>query len=94
MNDSKLKSASEAGFNTTVGFLINFGLNLIIIPPFVVALADSYVSGDTGSFIAINIYMGIIFTVTSVVRQYCFRRLFNRFGENENMYTLLKRAFK
>jgi hypothetical protein len=38
--------------------------------------------------------IGVWYTIFSVVRQYLFRRLFNKFGERENFYTLSVRLYK
>ncbi|UVF62261.1 hypothetical protein [Nitrososphaeria virus YSH_1032793] len=92
--DSKGKSLTETGVNTGVGFWINFGMNLSILPIFAIPMAEAVHNGDTGKLVELNIYIGIIYTFISIGRQYGFRRLFERFGENENFYTLLKRLLK
>lgn len=84
MVDSRLKSFSEAGVNIAIGYWINYVSNIIILPHFAKDIGDV----NLWSFHVI----GAIYTVISVVRQYGFRRLFERFGEKENAYTLLVRG--
>jgi hypothetical protein len=86
--DSKLKSISESFTNIVVGFPINYGANLVIIPFFL----DGWNTVEESLLTAF--YIGFWFTVVSVIRTYALRRLFNRFGKNENFYTLLIRAGK
>lgn len=63
----KSHSFLESIFNVIVGFGINMGANLIVLPWF-----GFKVSVGT----AFNI--GVIFTVISIVRSYVLRRIFNR----------------
>lgn len=78
--DSKLKSLSEVTVNILVGYSINYTANVFILPPY----ADRIGHTDLLAFAEI----GLWFTLVSLVRQYGFRRLFERFGKNENLYTL------
>jgi len=80
MTDSRIKSLSEAGINLMVGFSINYVANIFILPPFAsrIGHVDLLVFAEIGFW----------FTLVSLVRQYVFRRLFERFGEKENLYTL------
>lgn len=92
--DSRKKSITEGAANIAVGYPINHVANVVILLPFAPHLAEvaertGYLSAETQLTI---IAMGMMFTVVSVVRQYVLRRVFERFGENENAYTLLKRA--
>lgn len=66
MNQTKLGSFIEAWVNVAIGFGINFAANLLILPlfGFHITLMD-------------NLYIGLIFTVISVVRSYAIRRWFN-----------------
>lgn len=92
--DSRGKSLTEAGVNTGIGYWINCGANLAILPIVCVPIAQAYQSGDWTELGIINLYVGVIYTVVSVVRQYGLRRLFERFGENENFYTLTKKMIR
>jgi len=63
---SRLHSLLEAGVNTLLGYGIALGAQLIVFPLFGVHIPMSS-----------NIAIGIIFTLVSLVRSYCLRRLFN-----------------
>lgn len=84
MTDSRLKSLTESLVNLVPGFGISYLSNLFILPHFSTGIAAS------DSFTMLQI--GFWYTVISVVRSYLFRRLFERFGERENLYSLLRRG--
>ena len=81
MTDSRLKSLTESMVNLVPGFGISYLSNLFILPHFSAGIAAS------DSFTMLQI--GFWYTVISVMRSYLFRRLFERFGENTNAYSLL-----
>jgi hypothetical protein len=66
MSQTKLGSFIEAWVNVLIGFTINYIANLLIFPlfGFHISLLD-------------NLYMGLLYTLISVVRSYCIRRWFN-----------------
>ena len=86
MVDSKLKSMTESIVNIIPGFLIAYLSNLYILPLFAEGIASS------DSFTMLQI--GFWYTIISIIRSYVFRRLFERLGEKENFYTLLRRVRK
>lgn len=61
-------SLIEAWVNTTIGYVINLGVQLVVYPWF----------GATFTFVQ-NIQIGLIFMVVSVARSYAIRRWFNRY---------------
>jgi hypothetical protein len=67
MEQTKLGSFYEACINVAIGFWINFIANLVILPlfGFNITLVD-------------NFYIGLLYTIVSVVRSYVVRRWFNR----------------
>jgi membrane protein implicated in regulation of membrane protease activity len=67
MNQTKLGSFYEACINVAIGFGINFGFNLVILP----------IVGLPRPSMAQNFLMGVLFTVVSVARSYLIRRFFN-----------------
>ena len=67
MNQTRLGSLIEAWINVVIGFTINFFANLLILPAF----------GFTGLTLATNFYIGLAYTVVSVIRSYVIRRWFN-----------------
>lgn len=66
MNQSRLSSLYEALINVVIGFTINFIANLVILP---------HVGFNID--MATNFYIGILYTLVSVARQYTIRRWFN-----------------
>lgn len=66
MNQTKLGSFIEAMINVIIGFTINYIANLCIFPLFGMHIS-----------MANNFYMGLIYTLISVVRSYAIRRFFN-----------------
>lgn len=66
MSQSRLSSFIEALMNIFIGFSINYIANLLIFPLFgmQISLSD-------------NFWLGMIYTVISLVRSYVIRRWFN-----------------
>ena len=67
MDQSRLGSFIEAWVNVFIGFWINFGANLVILPLF----------GFTSLTLATNFVIGLLYTIISVIRSYVIRRWFN-----------------
>jgi hypothetical protein len=67
MNQTKLGSFIEASVNMLIGFGINFTANMMILPAF----------GFSALTLSTNFYIGLAYTVISIVRQYVIRRWFN-----------------
>lgn len=61
---TRIESLTEAVINTAIGFGINFTANLLILPKF----------GFTTLTWKVNILIGVVYTVISVVRSYVIRR--------------------
>lgn len=68
MTQTRLGSLIEAFVNVLIGFIINFASNLLILPKF----------GFTALTLENNLYIGLLYTVISVVRSYVVRRWFNQ----------------
>ena len=68
MTQTRLGSLIESLFNLVIGFSINFAANLLILPAF----------GFTALTLETNLYIGLAYTVVSVVRSYTIRRWFNK----------------
>jgi hypothetical protein len=66
MSQSRIGSFIEACINVVIGFTINYCANLLIFPLFGmhISLSD-------------NLWMGMIYTLISIVRSYAIRRWFN-----------------
>lgn len=67
MGQTKFQSFLEAMANIVVGFVINIGAQIILLPYFGCEISMRR-----------NFEMGLCFTVISLVRQYVLRRGFNR----------------
>ena len=67
MNQTKLGSFFEVCINMIIGFSINFGANLLILPAF----------GFSTLTLETNFYIGVAYTAVSVARSYIIRRWFN-----------------
>ena len=68
MAQSRKGSLLESAINVLVGYWVAVGTQVAIFPLFGVHLP-----------IADNMLIGVLFTLVSLVRSYCLRRLFNRF---------------
>jgi hypothetical protein len=67
VNQTRLGSLMEACVNVCLGFGVNYSMNLVIL------------NGVMGMGISLmqNLWIGLMFTVVSVIRSYGVRRLFN-----------------
>lgn len=68
MSQSRVGSMVESLVNVLVGYGVAVGAQMAIFPLFGVSLP-----------LQDNLLIGALFTVVSLVRSYCLRRLFNRF---------------
>ena len=78
--DSKKKSASEAFVNSLGGYPIGYGVGIIILP-----LSTGWIQEDP--YMA-NIAITGAFAVTSFVRSYFLRRIFEKYGIDDNFIRL------
>lgn len=70
MNQTKKGSAVETVLNVGSGYFIALVLNLTFLPLFAVKIAEQ-------DFISALI-IGLVYTVTSMIRSFLFRRIFNK----------------
>ena len=82
--DTKKKSASEALVNALGGYPIGYGLGIIILP-----LCSGWIQEDP--YMA-NVAITGAYSVTSFVRSYFLRRLFEKYGIDDNFIRLAKRG--
>ena len=80
MLDSKKKSVSEALVNALGGFPIGYGLGIIILP-----ISTGWIQEDP--YMA-NIAITGAYAVTSFVRSYFLRRVFEKYGIDDNFIRL------
>jgi len=79
-SDSKQKSASEAFVNSFGSYPIGYGLGIVILP-----ISVGWIQEDP--FTA-NILITMIYASVSFVRTYYLRRIFEKFGFDDNFLKL------
>ena len=78
--DTKKKSASEALVNAVGGYPIGYGLGIVILP-----LSAGWIQSDP--YMA-NIVITGTYAATSFVRSYFLRRVFEKYGIDDNFIHL------
>ena len=86
MLDSKKKSASEALVNALGGFPVGYGLGIIILP-----ISTGWIQDDP--YMA-NIAITGAYAVTSFVRSYFLRRIFEKYGIDDNFIRLGRKGIQ
>ena len=84
--DLKKKSASEALVNALGGFPVGYGLGIIILP-----ISTGWIQDDP--YIA-NIAITGAYAITSFVRSYFLRRVFEKYGIDDNFIRLGKKSIQ
>ena len=84
--DTKKKSASEALVNALGGYPIGYGLGIIILP-----LCSGWIQEDP--YMA-NVAITGAYAVTSFVRSYFLRRLFEKYGIDDNFIRLGRKSIQ
>ena len=84
--DTKKKSASEALVNAVGGYPIGYGLGIIILP-----ISTGWIQNDP--YIA-NIAITGTFAATSFVRSYFLRRVFEKYGIDDNFIRLGRKSIQ
>jgi hypothetical protein len=80
LSDSRKKSASEAMVNAFGSFPIGYAVGIGILPLFV-----NWIQSDP---LAANIAITTIFATVSFVRTYFLRRIFDKYGFDDNVFHL------
>ena len=78
--DSKKKSASEAFVNSLGGYPIGYGVGILILP-----LSTGWIQEDP--YVA-NIAITGVYAIVSFVRSYFLRRVFEKYGIDDNFIRL------
>ena len=86
MLDSKKKSASEALINSIGGFPVGYGLGIIILP-----ISTGWIQEDP--YMA-NIAITGAYAITSFVRSYFLRRVFEKYGIDDNFIRLGQKSLR
>ena len=82
--DSKKKSASEALVNSFGGYPIGYGVGILILP-----VCSGWIQEDP--YMA-NIAITGVYATVSFVRSYFLRRIFEKYGIDDNFIRLAKRG--
>src|SRR3990172_8955226 len=80
MNDSKRKSLSEAFVNSFGSYPIGYGIGVLVLP-----LSLGWLNEDP---LMANIFITLTYAAVSFVRVYFFRRMFVKFGIDDNFLKL------
>jgi len=78
--DSHKKSLSEAFVNSFGGYPIGYGLGIVILP-----LSLGWIQEDP---LTANLVITFVYAAVSFVRSYFLRRVFERFGIDDNFIRL------
>ena len=84
--DSKKKSASEALVNSFGGYPIGYGLGIIVLP-----LSTGWIQEDP--YMA-NLAITGVYAVSSFTRSYFLRRIFEKYGIDDNFIRLGQKSLK
>ena len=84
--DSKKKSASEAFVNSFGGYPIGYGVGILILP-----LSTGWIQEDP--YMA-NIAITGVYAAVSFVRSYFLRRIFEKYGIDDNFLRLGMRLIR
>ena len=84
--DSKKKSASEAFVNSFGGYPIGYGVGIIVLP-----LSMGWVQEDP--YMA-NIAITGVYATVSFVRSYFLRRVFEKYGIDDNFIRLGRKSIQ
>ena len=82
--DSKKKSASEAFVNSFGGYPIGYAIGIIILP-----LSMGWIQEDP---LTANLAITFVYAIVSFVRSYFLRRIFERYGIDDNFIRLGKKG--
>ena len=78
--DSHKKSLSEASLNSFGGYPIGSGLGIIVLP-----LSTGWIQEDP---LTANLAITFVYATVSFVRSYFLRRIFERYGIDDNFLKL------
>ena len=78
--DSKSKSLSEAFVNSFGSYPIGYGIGLLVLP-----ISIGWLEED---LLLANIFVTAVYATVSFVRVYSLRRLFEKFGYDDNFIRL------
>ena len=86
MSDSRRKSASEALINSFGSFPLGYLVGIAILP-----LSVGWIQSDP---LTANIAITGVFATVSFTRTYFLRRVFEKFGFDDNLYHLISKSLR
>ena len=84
--DSKKKSASEAFVNSFGGYPIGYALGIVILP-----ISTGWIQSDP---LVANIAITGVYATVSFVRSYFLRRVFEKYGIDDNFIHLSQKGIR
>jgi len=84
--DSRKKSISEALLNSFGGYPIGYAIGIVILP-----VSVGWIEKD---LLTVNLLITAVYATVSFLRSYYLRRLFERFGIEDNIAGLVIKAVK
>ena len=84
MNDTRKKSLSEAFVNSFGGYPIGYGIGIVILP-----LSVGWIQEDP---LTVNLLITFIYASVSFARSYFLRRIFEKYGWDDNFIRLGKKG--
>ncbi len=84
--DSRSKSLSEAFVNSFGGYPIGYGIGIVVLP-----LSMGWLQEDV--FTA-NVFITLVYASVSFLRIYYLRRLFEKFGFDDNFIRLAMKLYR
>ena len=84
--DSRSKSLSEAFVNSFGGYPIGCGIGVIVLP-----ISMGWMQED---IFTANIFITLVYATASFVRIYYLRRIFEKFGFDDNFIRLIIKLYK
>ena len=86
MSDSRKKSASETFINSFGSFPVGYLVGIAILP-----LSVGWIQSDP---LTANIAITGVFATVSFTRTYFLRRVFEKFGFDDNLYHLISKSLR
>jgi len=84
--DSRKKSVSEAFVNSFGGYPVGYALGIVILP-----LSTGWIQEDP---LVANLAITFVYAIVSFTRSYFLRRVFERFGIDDNFLRLIKKGIE
>jgi len=85
ITDSRKKSLSEAFVNSFGGYPIGYGLGIVILP-----LSLGWIQEDP---LTANLAITFVYATVSFTRSYFLRRIFEKFGIDDNFLRLFWKGY-